>query len=181
MLASFSGDNSASQSTCYDRNTGMWLKSNRTEQSAAHLQNQTCICAPEQDRLLSLMKSGKKKKKNWMHWCHSSCLKKPPPTTVSHRIKLPDWGRAGERRGREKEEARPCHIIVHTLNSNTRSGVLFVIIRSMLSSALKSRAWVVSSGAASDCKFSWHANPEANTTHELQSWEALVLSERPEQ
>ncbi len=62
--------------------------SNHTEQSAARLQIQTCICAPEQDRLLSLMQSAKKIDA----WMSLKLLKKPPPATVSHHIKLPDSG-----------------------------------------------------------------------------------------
>lgn len=43
----------------------------------------TCVCAPEVDRLPSLVISGQK----YMHWCQSSCWRKkkktPPPATES--------------------------------------------------------------------------------------------------
>lgn len=89
--------------------------SNRTEQSAARLPIQTCICAPEQDRLLSLMhESAKKKKKNIDAWMSVKLLKKPPPTMVSHRVKLPDpAGRAeveeAEEEGVKRGSETDCH------------------------------------------------------------------------
>lgn len=95
---------------------------NHNEQAAACLQIQTCICAPEQNRLLSLMQSAKEMNARMS----LKLLQKPPPTTVSQRVKL--LGKAWEIRG-ERERARKmdCHIIIHTLNSNSRFSIIICI------------------------------------------------------
>lgn len=120
-----------------------------------------------------------------MHGCHSSWLKNhlQQQWVIASNSPTPEDERE---RGEEREGGREtdCHIFIHTLNSNTRFSFLFVIIHwKLLCSAVKCSAalalWILELHLDRD--FSWHANPEANTAHELQSWEAAVLSEKPKQ
>lgn len=148
---------------------------NHTAQSVAHLQIQTYICAPEQDRLL--LQNEKKKR-----WMPLKLLKKPPPTMVSHRVKLTDSrGRAWERKGeRKRKQDGLSH---HHQHLQLQHKILKVICNNIVTAFFSCsivKAWVVNPGAASDNKFFWHVNPEANTAHELRE-KALFLSQKPKQ
>lgn len=147
---------------------------NHVAQSVAHLQIRTCICSPEQDRLLLLMQNLKKLKDGGQ----SSCLKIHLQTTVSHRVKLLDSCRRAWEEGRER--TRWTVTPASTPSAPTQG--LNIICNNVVTASFPCsvvRVRVVNSEAASDNKFSWH-NPEANTSHELRE-EALFFSENQTQ
>lgn len=103
-------------------------------------------------------------------------LKKPPPTTVSHRVKLPDSrGRAWERRGeRKRKQDGLSH---HHPHPQLQHKILNIICNNIVTAFFSCSvvwAWVVNPGAASDNKFIWQPRGKHNPWAKRRSFIPLT-------
>lgn len=105
-------------------NTGMWLTSgDRTDQPAAYRQIHTKKMPKTMDALMPLKLLKEKQKKNTFNMCESPC-------------QTPQLRRKSMREGRrrETEEARLCHVVIHSLKIQHKT--VFIVCNNTLNALL---------------------------------------------